>query len=288
MNKVTTIHLRGKAYQIEEAGFAALRTYLDQAAEKLANDPDKDEIIADLEQAIAEKCTVYLSMHKNVITSDEVQKIITEMGPVDGTTTESKTEQTQSTEHAPKRLYQIREGAMISGVCNGLAAYFNIDVTIVRILFVVLSVLTSGAFILVYFVMAIIIPHADSPEQKAEAFGTLPITAQRLIDQARNGYKNLTGSENWKAWKYKMKAEAKEWKRRWKMEQRMRHEYNRYHPTPLNQFIEVITGIVWFLFVGFALWFLYNHVGVVREFFDMLALAFHRLIEHISLWLNSH
>ena len=61
MNKVTTIHLRGKAYQIEEAGFAALRTYLDQAAEKLANDPDKDEIIADLEQAIAEKCTVYLS-----------------------------------------------------------------------------------------------------------------------------------------------------------------------------------------------------------------------------------
>jgi phage shock protein PspC (stress-responsive transcriptional regulator) len=51
---------------------------------------------------------------------------------------------------APKRLYQIREGAMLSGVCMGIAAYLNIDVTVVRIVFVLLTLLTGGIWILVY------------------------------------------------------------------------------------------------------------------------------------------
>ena len=40
----------------------------------------------------------------------------------------------------PKRLYQIREGAIVSGVANGLAAYFNVDPTIVRVAWVVAAV----------------------------------------------------------------------------------------------------------------------------------------------------
>jgi hypothetical protein len=59
MNKVTTINLNGKAYQIEEAGYELLRKYLDQAAKKLEGNPDKDEIMGDFEHAIAEKCGQY-------------------------------------------------------------------------------------------------------------------------------------------------------------------------------------------------------------------------------------
>ena len=47
---------------------------------------------------------------------------------------------------------------MISGVCKGLAAYFNVDVTIVRIVFVALAVLTKGAFVIVYIVLMCVIP----------------------------------------------------------------------------------------------------------------------------------
>ena len=55
MNKVVTINLNGRAYQLEEAGYDHLRTYLAHAAKQLADDPDKDEIMADFEQAIADK-----------------------------------------------------------------------------------------------------------------------------------------------------------------------------------------------------------------------------------------
>ena len=55
MNRVTIIQLNGNAYQREESGYEALRSYLDNAARRLEGNPDKDEIIADIEQAIAEK-----------------------------------------------------------------------------------------------------------------------------------------------------------------------------------------------------------------------------------------
>jgi hypothetical protein len=45
----------------------------------------------------------------------------------------------------PRRLYLIHEGAMFAGVCTGLAAYLHVDVTIVRIVFLFLALVTRGA-----------------------------------------------------------------------------------------------------------------------------------------------
>src|SRR6202044_3225861 len=61
-----------------------------------------------------------------------------------GAGAQARTDSKSGSGAAPKRLYQIRAGAMLSGVCTGLAAYLNIDVTIVRIMFVVLTLLTGG------------------------------------------------------------------------------------------------------------------------------------------------
>jgi phage shock protein PspC (stress-responsive transcriptional regulator) len=109
---------------------------------------------------------------------------------------------------APKRLYQIREGAMISGVCKGLAAYFNIDVTIVRLIFVGLAVLTYGAWIGAYVVMMFVIPFAKTSEERAAAFG-LPFSAQDLIDQAKQNY---AGFKNKKQWKRHWKQQRRQWR----------------------------------------------------------------------------
>src|SRR5262249_48718950 len=60
MQKVITINLNGNAYQLDEAGYEALVAYLDRAERQLRDNPDRAEILADLEQAIAEKCLRYL------------------------------------------------------------------------------------------------------------------------------------------------------------------------------------------------------------------------------------
>ena len=98
---------------------------------------------------------------------------------------------------APKRLYQIREGAMISGVCNGIAAYFGFDVSVVRVIFVVLALLTWGLWALVYVALMFIIPYASTSEERAAAHG-LPFNAQQLVDQWKKQYSSFAAnSQHW-------------------------------------------------------------------------------------------
>lgn len=62
-----------------------------------------------------------------------------------------------------KRLFKDKSTGIISGVCSGIAQYFDTDASIVRILYIVLSIF-SAAFpgIIVYIILAIILPEKSS------------------------------------------------------------------------------------------------------------------------------
>lgn len=55
-----------------------------------------------------------------------------------------------------KRLYRINEGKVIAGVCGGVAEYFNIDPTVVRVIWAILGL--SGGGVLAYIIAALIMP----------------------------------------------------------------------------------------------------------------------------------
>jgi phage shock protein PspC (stress-responsive transcriptional regulator) len=231
MNKVITINLNGVAYQLEENGYEALRAYLDTASRRLGPNPDKDEIMADIEQAIAEKFRAFLGANKTVVVTKEVEGVIGDMGPVEDASGAPQAEggaaqapgaqpapgaaAQDSRGQAPKRLYKISEGAMIGGVCNGLAAYFNIDVTIVRILFAIVTFF-YGAGVLLYLLMVLILPSANTPAEIAAAQGAPP-TAQDFIRRARAGYygglKTFRDKRAYREWKRRFKQEMRGWKR---------------------------------------------------------------------------
>ena len=59
-----------------------------------------------------------------------------------------------------KKLYKSDTNRMICGVCGGVGEYFNIDPTIVRLLFVFFG-LTAAAGIIAYIIAAIIIPQQE-------------------------------------------------------------------------------------------------------------------------------
>ncbi len=63
-----------------------------------------------------------------------------------------------------RRLYRIRQGQQIAGVCTGVAAYSDIRIDWVRAVFVLLTLGTAGLFALVYLVMAFVLPVAATPE----------------------------------------------------------------------------------------------------------------------------
>src|SRR5450432_456966 len=223
MNTVIIINLNGNAFHLEEPGFQSLRAYLERAQAQLKDNPDRTEIVADLEQAIADKCGRFLRSHKNVLTAAEIEEVLKEMGPVQSENTadpgaaassqpNAESRPSGAAGAAPKRLYQIREGAIISGVCTGLAAYLNIDVTIVRIAFVLLTLLTTGIWILVYLIMMLVVPFANTGEEHAAATGA-PFNAQEVIDQAKKHYAEFKDS---KAWRRHWRQQRREWRRHWR------------------------------------------------------------------------
>ena len=57
-----------------------------------------------------------------------------------------------------KRMYRLPKEGKILGVCAGLADYFGVDVTLMRIIFVILIFFTNGIFVLAYFLFAIAMP----------------------------------------------------------------------------------------------------------------------------------
>ena len=238
MNKVITVNLNGNAYQLEESGYDALRAYLDEAAAKLGSNPDRDEIISDIEQAIADKLRTLLGPYKNVAATGQVQAIIAEMGPVDAGPDKPANEpppraQTGATGKDPgpapagaaKRLFRLRDGEMICGVCNGLAAYFNLDPTIVRLLFVIGTLLTGGVGIFAYLIMAVVSPVATTPAEKEAACGATSFTTQEFIRRARAGYyegmKGFPDREARRAWQRKFKDDMRAWRRSFKWEAHM-------------------------------------------------------------------
>src|SRR5262252_1038098 len=199
MQRVVSINLNGNVYQLEENGYNALFAYLDAADAQLKDDPDRAQKIADLEGRVAELCTACLAPHKTVVTSMEIDRIIAGLGPIPGqpageggrpagsagqTTSGTAGAGTDSSQSgfswAPwahrRRLYQIREGSMISGVCMGLAEYTRIDVTFIRIMFVLFALMSGGWGILAYAVLMFVVPRVDTRAEAIahDASGTTP------------------------------------------------------------------------------------------------------------------
>lgn len=224
MKKVVSISLNGIAFQLEENGYDELRVYLERAEARLKDSPDRSEIMADLEQAIGEKCSRVLGPHKTVVSGTEISSILTEMGPVE--TAEENPADAAFDSAAPaaspagaadipqprKRLFKIREGQMWFGVCNGIAAYLGVDVTWVRIAVVVLALVTTGFALLAYFGLVIIVPYAETSEDRAAAFGA-PFSTEEFIGRAKK--KSEDGAREYERWRREWRRQQRHWQKQW-------------------------------------------------------------------------
>jgi phage shock protein PspC (stress-responsive transcriptional regulator) len=155
----TTVSLNRSVLQFDDAAYARLEQYLAESASLLEGDPDPQEILTDLEQAVADQCMRRLRPGQTVVTLAELEPALEEIGSVQapGSLTASPPTMREAT---PRSLQQVSQGAVISGVCMGLARYFRLDVTLLRVITVLLLLGTGGAMILVYLGLMLLMPYA--------------------------------------------------------------------------------------------------------------------------------
>ena len=62
---------------------------------------------------------------------------------------------------APKRLTRSRTDRKLAGVCGGLAAYLNLDPTVVRVAYALLTLFTAFSGIIIYLILMLLMPEGD-------------------------------------------------------------------------------------------------------------------------------
>ena len=210
MNEVKKCSIGGISFTLEQSAYDALSTYIDTLKAAYKDDPDGEEILADIEARIAE-LILNTQPADAVIARPLVDNIIKQLGMPDEIDDE-KSEQSapRNPEHTdlngnpriPRRLYRDLANSKLGGVCAGLAKYFDIDPTWVRLAMfapLILSILCQlnifdwhfmwkissmtgnlfGLLILGYIIMWFSVPAASSARQKLEQQGER-VTAQGI------------------------------------------------------------------------------------------------------------
>ena len=185
-----TVTLNRSTLQFDEAAYARLTQYLAESASLLEGDPDPQEILNDLEQAIADQCTRRMAADQGIVTLAQLGPALEEIGAVQVPNGATAPPPRDAGREAARPLRQVSEGAVVSGVCQGLARYFGLDVTLLRVITVLLLFITGGGVVPVYLALMLLMPYAPL-EPGAAPLRWLPAKCRGAVEflRAKLGFK---------------------------------------------------------------------------------------------------
>ena len=218
MKKVVNVSVGGRSFSLDEDAYARLTAYFDHFKARLGRDSQsaREEVMTDLENRIAELFDQGTGgASYRVVNLALVTKVVEQLGMPDGSKESDSScgneepgcesasaggqeergsqnggpdfSYTGGSGSAKRHLYRDLDNKTIGGVCSGLAAFLNVDTTIVRIVALV-AMLAYGTGFLVYLVLWIVVPVARTPADKCMMRGFEP-TAENMarFSQRRSG-----------------------------------------------------------------------------------------------------
>lgn len=183
MKKIVNAGIGGRSFVLDEDAYQRLDAYLNAFKAGLTG-PDAEEVMNDLESRIAELFQNSLGSQQQVVNIAAVNSVISQLGMPDGSGYEKADENpSYARPKGAKKLYRDMDSKAIAGVCSGLAAYFDVDTALVRIIMLVMLLGASVGFWL-YLIIWIAAPKALTPAQKCEMRGW-PVTAENMAKASK-------------------------------------------------------------------------------------------------------
>lgn len=198
MKPTLNINLAGYPFTIDDDAYRLLKDYLDTIRYAFDTKEDTEDLAADIESRIAEILVENEAGGLRIVTIEEISKVIERIGKpsdfieveeVETVNTEKDTPLDNPKNITPppyqppkysrnpfvrKRIFRDPQDAMLGGVCAGLAAYMHVDVTIVRIITVLLFFLSATTVAIAYIILWIVVPEANTPFQRMQMMGEDP------------------------------------------------------------------------------------------------------------------
>ncbi len=201
MNEIKKCSIAGVSFTLEKNAYETLQAYIKSLNDTYKDNPDGEEIIADIEARIAE---LILSAQPAdaIITKPLIDNIVKQLGSAEeideeGAERHAETIDQNGNPRIPRRLYRDLQNGKLGGVCAGVANYFDTDPTWIRLALFIPLILTMfgsveifrwiapfsgnlfGFVVIGYIIMWFTIPPASSARQKLEMKGER-ITARNI------------------------------------------------------------------------------------------------------------
>ncbi|MCE5346172.1 MAG: PspC domain-containing protein [Bacteroidales bacterium] len=190
MKITVSINLGGYSFNIDEDAYAELKMYLRNLELHFAEEESSSEILSDIEARMSELFRTKLTNYKKVITIEDVRQAISVLGtPEDISDNDGTAARDKFSSHGYHRMYRDTDHRIIGGVCSGMGAYWNIEPWIVRIIFIVITMM-GGLGVLVYIILYIVLPEAKTTAQKIEMKGE-PVNIQNIKEAVKKEFNDV-------------------------------------------------------------------------------------------------
>lgn len=190
MKKTINVAIGGCSFTIDEDAYNTLNDYLERFRKALNDTSTSADVMDELEGRIADLLKGKLG-GREVVDNRMTQEVIAGLGFPQGYNPQadeqadeqtdgqaSQTEAQTSYERPVRKLFRDTDDRKIAGVCSGLALFLGVDVTLMRVLFLVALICGSAGF-WIYLVIWIAAPEARTAAEKCELRG-IPATAENI------------------------------------------------------------------------------------------------------------
>lgn len=189
MNTTININLAKQLFYIDENAYNMLKSYLEEIAAYFKNSEIREELMSDIEGRISELFTEKMTHERQVMTTQEVAYVIEVMGqPKDYHVSDD--EEFEEEKRTEKKFFRDPSDSVIGGVAAGLAHYFGLEVSWVRIIWLLLAVFSWGGFIILYFALWAFIAPAKTTAEKLSMIGE-PVNISNLEKKFKEGINDV-------------------------------------------------------------------------------------------------
>jgi phage shock protein PspC (stress-responsive transcriptional regulator) len=194
MKITVSINLGGYSFNIDEDAYAELKRYLKNLELHFAGEESSSEILSDIESRMSELFRTKLTTYKQVINILDVQQVISVMGtPEDISDDEGRSVRDKFSSPGYHRMYRDPDHRVIGGVCSGIAAYWDMEIWLVRVVFFILAMMGVG--ILIYLILYIVLPEAKTTTEKIEMKGN-QVNIHNIKDSVKKEFETVRKNMN--------------------------------------------------------------------------------------------
>ncbi len=184
MKKTINVAIGGCSFTIDEDAYNALNEYLESFKSSIDNTGGSTNVLDELEVRIADMLKGKLG-GREVVDFKMTQEVIGQLGYPEGYR-KHPSENTQGGYHysgtdgerPARKLFRNPDDKRIAGVCSGLALFLGVDVTLIRVIFLIALICGSAGF-WIYVVIWIAAPEAKTAAEKCELRG-IPANAENI------------------------------------------------------------------------------------------------------------